>query len=347
MAKERKEEEEEHIFRSRLPDIKIPQEMALHRYCMENMREHGWRRCLINAATGKEYSYSEVEATARRVASGLKRVGVGRGDVIMLLLPNCPEFVFTFLGASRRGAITTAANPFFTPSEIAKQAEASRAKLLITQASCYPKLKQLERLLVFVDSVPSEGEGEGHLHFSELAKAEEEEEEEVICPEEVVALPYSSGTTGVAKGVMLTHRGLVTSIAQQVDGENPNLYYRKDDVVVCVLPLFHIYSLNSVLLCSLRAKASILLVPKFEICSLLSLLHHHRVTIAPVVPPILLAISNSPHLHRYDLSSIRFLKSGGAPLAPELHRSLTAKFPNAKLAQVSIYLPLPLHPSLL
>lgn len=151
----------------------------------------------------------------------------------------------------------------------------------------------------------------------------------------MVALPYSSGTTGLPKGVMLTHKGLVTSIAQQVDGENPNLYFHQEDVILCVLPLFHIYSLNSVLLCGLRAKAAILLMPKFEINALLGLVHKHRVTVAAVVPPIVLAIARSPDLHRYDLSSIRILKSGGAPLGKELEDTVRAKFPNAILGQVA------------
>jgi 4-coumarate--CoA ligase len=154
-----------------------------------------------------------------------------------------------------------------------------------------------------------------------------------IDPEDVVALPYSSGTTGLPKGVMLTHKGLVSSIAQQVDGENPNLYYSSEDVILCVLPLFHIYSLNSVLLCGLRAKASILLMPKFDINGFLSLVNKHGVTVAPVVPPIVLAIAKSPDLNKYDLSSIRILKSGGAPLGKELEDTVRNKFPKAILGQ--------------
>lgn len=318
------------IFRSKLPDIYIPKHLPLHSYCFENLSEFGSRPCLINAPTGHIYTYYDVELTARRVASGLNKFGIRQGDVIMVLLPNSPEFVFAFLGASYRGAMTTAANPFFTAAEIAKQAKASNAKLLVTQSSYYDKVKDLGVKLVFADSPP-----EGHSHFSELSQADESEIPEVdIKPDDVVALPYSSGTTGLPKGVMLTHKGLVTSIAQQVDGENPNLYFHHEDVILCVLPLFHIYSLNSVLLCGLRAKAAILLMPKFEINALLGLIEKHRVTIAPVVPPIVLAISKSPVLDNYDLSSIRVLKSGGAPLGKELEDTLRVKFPKATLGQV-------------
>ncbi|XP_058728737.1 4-coumarate--CoA ligase 1-like [Vicia villosa] len=325
---------QEIIFRSKLPNIHIPKNLPLHSYCFENLPKYGSHPCLINAPTGEIFTYDDVELSARRVASGLQKLGIEHGDVIMVLLPNCPEFVFSFLGASIRGAIMTAANPFFTAAEIAKQAKASNAKLIVTQGCYYEKVKDLENVkLVFVDSLP---EGENHLHFSELVKAHENEIDEVevnINPDDVVALPFSSGTTGLPKGVMLTHKGLVTSIAQQVDGENPNLYYHSEDVILCVLPMFHIYSLNSVLLCGLRAKASILLMPKFDIHAFLELVHKYRVTIAPVVPPIVLAISKSPELDSYDLSSIRVLKSGGAPLGKELEDTVRAKFPKAKLGQ--------------
>lgn len=157
-----------------------------------------------------------------------------------------------------------------------------------------------------------------------------------ISPDDVVALPYSSGTTGLPKGVMLTHKGMVTSVAQQVDGENPNLYLRSEDVVLCVLPLFHIYSLNTVLLCSLRVGAAVLVMPKFEIASLLELVEKHKVSVAPFVPPIILAIAKTPDLERYDLSSIRMILSGAAPVGKELEDSVRAKLPHATLGQVII-----------
>ncbi|MED6168998.1 4-coumarate--CoA ligase 1 [Stylosanthes scabra] len=322
---------EEFIFKSRLPDIYIPNHLPLHSYIFQDLDNFATHPCLINAPTGEVFTYSDVHLKARRVASGLNKLGIRQGDVIMILLPNCPQFVFSFLGASFRGAIATAANPFFTPAEIAKQAKASNARLLVTQSSYYEKVKELDGhlSLVFVDTPP-----EKHVHFSELEEADEGEIPEVkISPEDVVALPYSSGTTGLPKGVMLSHKGLVTSVGQQVDGDNPNLYYHSADVIMCVLPMFHIYSLNSVLLCGLRAKASIILMPKFDITAFLGLVDKHRVTICPVVPPIILAIAKCPDLGKYDLSSIRVLKSGGAPLGKDLEHTVRLKFPNAKLGQ--------------
>ncbi|KAJ4718704.1 4-coumarate:CoA ligase [Melia azedarach] len=325
--------QEDIIYRSKLPDIYIPKHLPLHSYCFQNISKVASRPALINGSTGKVYTYAEVELTARKIASGLNKLGVKQYDVIMLLLPNCPEFVLSFLGASYRGATATAANPFFTPAEISKQAKASNAKLIITQACHVDKVRELaeERdvKIMCIDSSP-----DGFLHFSELTKADENDLPNVeIKPDDVVALPYSSGTTGLPKGVMLTHKGLVTSVAQQVDGENPNLYFHSDDVILCVLPMFHIYALNSIMLCGLRVGATILIMQKFEINSLLQLVERYKVTVAPMVPPIVLGIAKSPETEKYNLSSIRILKSGAAPLGKELEDSVRAKFPNAILGQ--------------
>ncbi|VVB00542.1 unnamed protein product [Arabis nemorensis] len=320
------------IFRSKLPDIYIPNHLSLHDYIFENISEYGSKPCLINGPTGHVYTYSDVHVTSRRIASGFRKLGVNRNDVVMILLPNCPEFVLSFLAASFLGVTATSANPFYTPAEIAKQAKASNSKLIITEARYVEKIKDLGVPIVCTDDGESVPIPEGCLRFTELTQSTEIDTVE-ISPDDVVALPYSSGTTGLPKGVMLTHKGLVTSVAQQVDGENPNLYFHSDDVILCVLPMFHIYALNSIMLCGLRVGAAILIMPKFEIHLLLELIQRCKITVAPIVPPIALAIAKSPETEKYDLSSIRVMKCGAAPLGKELEDAVSAKIPNAKLGQ--------------
>ncbi|KAL3535361.1 hypothetical protein ACH5RR_003822 [Cinchona calisaya] len=330
---ETKQDQQEFIFRSKLPDIYIPKHLPLHSYCFENISQFGTRPCLIKGTTGDIYTYADVELITRKVAAGLDKIGIQQGEVIMLLLQNSPEFVFAFFGASYRGAISTTANPFYKPAEIEKQAKASKAKLIITQACYVEKVKDFAKennvTIMCIDDPM-----EGCLNFSELLSADENDIPAVkINPNDVVALPYSSGTTGLPKGVMLTHKGLVTSVAQQVDGENPNLHFHKEDVIMCVLPMFHIYSLNSVLLCGLRVGAAILIMQKFEINALLELAQKYKVTIAPFVPPIVLEIAKSPVVDKYDLSSIRMVISGAAPMGTELEDTVRSKLPNAILGQ--------------
>jgi 4-coumarate--CoA ligase len=179
------------------------------------MAEVAGRPCLIDGQTGASYTYAEVESLSRRAAAGLRRMGVGRGDVVMNLLRNCPEFAFSFLGAARLGAATTTANPFYTPHEIHRQAEAAGARLIVTEACAVEKVREFAAARG-IPVVTVDGRFDGCAEFAEVIAAEELEADADIQPDDVVALPYSSGTTGLPKGVMLTHRSLITSVAQQV-----------------------------------------------------------------------------------------------------------------------------------
>ncbi|CAL5344269.1 hypothetical protein CsSME_00029531 [Camellia sinensis var. sinensis] len=329
---------ETHVFRSKLPDIPISNHLPLHTYCFQNLSQFPDRPCLLIGSTGKSYSFSETHLVSRKVASGLSLLGIKKGDVIMLLLQNCAEFVFAFMGASMIGAVTTTANPFYTPAEVFKQFNASKSKLIITQSQYVDKLRDAgdnfpklgeEFSVITIDDPP-----ENCLHFSVLSEANESEIPTVsIDPDDPVALPFSSGTTGLPKGVILTHKSLISSVAQQVDGENPNLHLKGEDMVLCVLPLFHIYSLNSVLLCSLRAGAGVLLMHKFEIGALLELIQRYRVSVAAVVPPLVLALAKNPMVVTFDLSSIRMVLSGAAPLGKELEEALRTRVPQAIFGQ--------------
>ncbi|XP_057536814.1 4-coumarate--CoA ligase 1-like [Amaranthus tricolor] len=331
------QDRKEYIFRSKLPDLNnIPNHLPLHTYCFDKINDHADRPCIINGSTGQEWTYQEVEQIARQVGAGFHhKLGLQKGEVIMLLLQNCPEFVFSFLGASFVGATSTTANPFCTPTEIQKQARASNARAIITQSAFEDKVKPycLENNIHLITVDAQFISCSESKYFWDLLDVQDKLPKVKIVPNDMVALPYSSGTTGLPKGVMLTHKSLVTSVAQQVDGENPNLYFNSEDVILCVLPLFHIYSLNSVLLCALRVGAAILIMPKFEINMLMELVQKYKVTIAPFVPPIVLAIAKNEDVEKYDVSSIRVVLSGAAPMGKELEDALRAKLPNAKLGQ--------------
>ncbi|KAL5724699.1 4-coumarate--CoA ligase [Ranunculus cassubicifolius] len=326
------------IFKSKLPDIPIPDHLPLHTYMFEKISEYPDRTCLISGSNDKIYTYSQTHLLSQKTAVGLANLGIKKGDVIMILLQNCPEFVFSFLGASMLGAVTTTANPFYTTAEIFKQFSSSGAKLIITQSNYVDKLRNApENSPKFGEDfkvVTIDNPQEDCIDFSEVSSADETKLVDVsIDKNDAVALPFSSGTTGLPKGVILTHKSLISSIAQQVDGENPNLYIKPDDVTLCVLPLFHIFSLHSVLLCSLRAGAAVLLMQKFEIGALLEHIQTYRISIAVVVPPLVLALAKNPAVENYNLSSIRIVLSGGAPLGKELEEALKCRLPQAIFGQ--------------
>ncbi|GJN21933.1 hypothetical protein PR202_gb09456 [Eleusine coracana subsp. coracana] len=333
------------VFRSKLPDIEIPRHLPLHEYCFARASELPDAPCLIAAATGRTYTYAETHLLCRKAAAALHGLGVAQGDRVMVLLHNSVEFVLAFFGASILGAVTTAANPFCTPQEIHKQFKASGAKLIVTQSAYvdklrhepfFPTLGTVDLTVVTIDDDDDARPEEGCVSFWDLVTSADVGILPVvkISPDDPVALPFSSGTTGLPKGVVLTHGGQVCGVAQQVDGANPNLHMRAgEDVALCVLPLFHIFSLNSVLLCALRAGAAVMLMPRFEMAAMLEGIARWRVTVAAVVPPLVLALAKNPALEKHDLSSIRIVLSGAAPLGKELVDALRARLPQAVFGQ--------------
>ncbi|XP_066352758.1 4-coumarate--CoA ligase 5 [Miscanthus floridulus] len=320
------------VFRSTLPDIAIPDHLPLHDYVLERLTERRDRACLIDGATGQTLTFGDVDRLSRGVAAGMRAtLGVRSGGTVMLLLPNSVEFALAFIACSRLGAAATTANPLHTPPEIAKQAAASGATVVITEPAFVGKVRGLAGV-----TVVATGDGaEGCVSFSDLASADGSAlpEAAIDVANDVVALPYSSGTTGLPKGVMLSHRGLVTSVAQLVDGDNPNLHFREDDVVLCVLPMFHVYSLHSILLCGMRAGAALVIMKRFDTLRMFELVKRHRITIVPLVLPIAVEMAKSDAIDSHDLSSVRMVISGAAPMGKELQDMLRAKLPRAVLGQ--------------
>ncbi|KAM0823892.1 hypothetical protein ACQ4PT_070563 [Festuca glaucescens] len=322
------------VFRSRLPDIEIPNDQTLQSYCFAKMGEVGSRPCLINGETGSTYTYTEVEAMSRRAATGLRRMGVGRGDVIMNLVGNRLEFVISFLAAARLGAATTSAAMFSTHREIRRQAAATGVKLIVTDSCVVDKVRELaEEMRLTVVTI--NGKFDGCVEFQELIGGDEMEADAEIHPADVVALPYSSEVTGPAKGVMLTHRSIITSVALLVDGENPNLYLSKEDVVLCHLPMWNMYSFNSLLLPGLRAGSAIVVARdnEDEFGMFIDQVRKHRITVVRLTPSTVAKMATSPRVTAEDLALIRIVISDVSSIGKELQDAFMAKTPNAVLGQ--------------
>ena len=308
------------VIRSPYPDVPIP-DVPLHELVLASAAERGDRPALIDGPSGRTLTYGQLAAAVRRTAAGLAARGFRKGDAFAIYLPNVPEYAVAFYGVSMAGGISTTANPLYTADELANQLNDSHARFLLTAPPLLERaLQAAERARV--EEVFVLGEAEGATPFAALLASEGEPPEVDVDPaDDLVALPYSSGTTGLPKGVMLTHRNLVANLCQ---GDQ---FLVRDDQerVIAVLPLYHIYGL-SVLMCGAVWKgATLVTMPRFDLEEFLRLLQDHRITRAFLVPPIVLALAKHPLVDKYDLSSLNTVLSGAAPLDAGLERAATER----------------------
>ena len=307
-------------IRSQHPDVSIP-DTALTPFVLERADELGDKPALIDGPTGRTLTYAQLRDAVHRFAGGLRARGFAKGDVLALHLPNVPEYAVAFHGAALAGGTVTTINPVYNAEEITHQLGDSGAKFLLT----FPQ--GLENARKAADGsgveevfVLGEGEGEGATPVTDLL-GKPLDEQIPVDPDDVVALPYSSGTTGLPKGVMLTHRNLVANMLQA----RAVLDLGDDDVVIGVLPFFHIYGMTVIMNMGLRFGATTVTMPRFDLEQFLTLLQDHEVTRAYVVPPIALALAKHPVVDRFDLSSLDLVLSGAAPLGAELQEAAAAR----------------------
>jgi len=303
------------IFRGPYADVSIP-EVSLTDFIFKSSAEFKAKTALIDGLTGRAITYGEFEKAVHSAAASLRRRGFRKGDVLGIFSTNCPEYAIIFHAVALLGGINTTLNPLYTADEAANQLNDCRAKFLVTAPAFIDKAREaadqsnIEQLFIF-------GEAEGAIPFASLIEDDGEVRDVEINPrEDLVALPYSSGTTGLPKGVMLTHYNLVANM-RQMDGLE---YFHRDDTLLCVLPLFHIYGLVVVLNMGLHLGATIITMPRFDLEQFLCLIQKYHVTLSHIVPPIVLKLAKDPVIDKYDLSSLKMIFSGAAPLGAQLSR---------------------------
>jgi acyl-CoA synthetase (AMP-forming)/AMP-acid ligase II len=298
-------------IRSPHPDVAIP-EAPLTPYVLQRAQDLGDKPALIDGPSGRTLSYAQLEGAVRSFAGGLRARGFEKGDTLAIFLPNVPEYAVAFHGTALAGGTVTTINPVYTPGEIEHQLRDAGAKLLVTYPQAIESALEGARR-TGVEEVFVLGEAEGATPVAELL-GEPLGEQVAVEPQDTVALPYSSGTTGLPKGVMLSHRNLVVNMEQ---AQAP-LRVAEDDVLIGVLPFFHIYGMTVIMNLGLRVGTTIVTMPRFDLEQFLGTIQDRRVTRAYVVPPIALALAKHPLVDRYDLASLDLIFCGAAPLGAEL-----------------------------
>ncbi|MFA9558670.1 long-chain-fatty-acid--CoA ligase [Evansella sp. AB-rgal1] len=294
---------------------------------------------------GKELTYSEVYESALKLANQLRSLGVEQGDRVAIMLANTPQAVISYYGALFAGAIVVQTNPLYVEREIEHQMIDSGAKVMICLDLVYPRVAKvkekthLEHIIVtgikdylpfpknliypFIQKkntgIKVELQYNGRLHsfVDVIEKGVAEEIELTINPKEDLALlQYTGGTTGPAKGVMLTHYNLVVNTQQcQVW-----MYDMKEgeEVILAALPFFHVYGMTTVMNLSIRLGFKMIIMPKFEPKDILKAIEKHKATLYPGAPTMYIGLLNHPDIKKHDLSSIKACISGSAPLPLEV-----------------------------
>jgi long-chain acyl-CoA synthetase len=301
-----------------------PHNLFLHDLVLAACRSHAPKTALVDTSCGRRLTYAEygdlVESTARAfIAAGVKP-----GEVIAIFLANSWEFCVTYHAVTLVGAIPTLLNPTYREREVRYQLENSGAVLLITDGGNIEginlgELPSLRRVYTTRQHVPAT-----HPFSNLLLPVTESLPAPDKSPEQALAaLPYSSGTTGLPKGVMLSHFNLVANVYQLL---GPNgTWLNSGDTILCCLPLYHIYGLNVVLNPSLLLGATLVLVPRFHVPTFLKLIVDEGVTMMPLVPPAMNALCQAAEAGQFPRDHrVGWVKSGAAPLAPDLPRRFTA-----------------------
>jgi long-chain acyl-CoA synthetase len=297
-----------------------PHDLFLHDLVLDSCRRHPQKTALVDTSCGRRLSYAEYGEIVESLAHGIIAAGVKPGDVVAIFLANSWEFCVTFHAATLAGAIPTLLNPTYREREVRYQLENSGAVLLVTDGvnlaginlAGLPKLQQ-----VYTTRQSASG-SEPFSNLLNRVKAAYPSPDQ-SSQQMLAALPYSSGTTGLPKGVMLSHYNLVSNIYQLLGPNATTL--NSADHILCTLPLYHIYGLNVILNPSLILGATLVLMPRFHALQLAKLVTEEGITMMPLVPPAINALCQAAEAGQFPREHrVHWVKSGAAPLAPELAR---------------------------
>ena len=292
-----------------IPDTSLPQ------FVLGQAHMRGDKQAIVEPSTGRELTYPELAASVSKVAAGLAARGVQAGDVLAMCAPNSIEFIVTLYAAMSIGAIVTTALPVVSREEIVRELQASRARWLVTTVELFEqKLEAAARAARIVETFVIGAMAEPHPNATPFGSVRanvggDPEPARLPTPSDVAFLPVSSGTTGLPKHVMLTHRNLVAALCQL----RLVRHVSEHDVLGAVLPQCHILGFETTAHALLEG-ATVVMQPRYELDTFLGAIEDHGVTRADVVPPILLELANDERVGNYDVSSLRQLTSAAAPL---------------------------------
>ncbi|KAM7253391.1 hypothetical protein ACFE04_026009 [Oxalis oulophora] len=357
------------VFYSKRSPIPVSHKQSLDVTSFISSQAHHGSTAFIDASTGRQLSFSQFWKAVDSVSSSLSEMGIRKGDVILIMSPNSMSFPIVCHSVLSLGAILTTANPFNTPQELSRQFADCKPKLAFTTQQLIPKLTQCQcqcqsnlpiilldnHHLISVSVSPPTTEATTTTTtnvnvnvvttLTQMINTEPTQTPLIrdrVNQDDTATLLYSSGTTGFSKGVITSHRNLITLVQtfltreqqqQQQSQGGDSLNNKK--VMLCTVPMFHIYGLGCFALGLLATGTTVVILPKFDIWEMLNSVQTHCLTDLPLVPPIVVQMINCAHRinANYDLSSLQRVICGGATLSKEVIEGFLAAFPTVNIGQ--------------
>lgn len=299
------------VYKSTHPDLEFPR-IGVTDYVLGQAEAMADKAAFIEGGSGRVVTYAALAQQIRSFAGGLAARGVGPGTTWAIMAPNIPEYAVVFHGLAYAGATVTTLNPTYGAEEIAFQLKDSKATAIVTVA-VFLDVAKAAAAKAGIEEIFVIGEGDA-TNFTTIFGPPLTEAVAVDLEKHVVVLPYSSGTTGFPKGVMLTHANMVANLEQS----RSHFDLQPDEVAFAVLPFFHIYGMQILMNYVISVGATVVTVPRFDLVQMLELTQTHKITRLYLVPPIIVALAKHPVVDKYDLSSVKEIFSGAAPLSGDL-----------------------------
>ena len=307
------------IHTSPLPEVDIP-EVPITEFVLRRVSGHPDRVALIDGPSGRSYTFQQLSDAIHALAGGLAARGFGRGNTLALMAPNVPEYAIVFHAVAVVGGTVTTINPTYGAEEVAFQLRDAGATELVT-IGMFAEVALAAAAQVGITEVITLDGAEGTTSILSIF-GEPVAQTPVDVRDDVVVLPYSSGTTGLPKGVMLTHHNLVANICQC---DHAIVYTPDGEVALAFLPFFHIYGMQVLMNGLLANGVTVVTLPRFDLDQALGLVQEHRISRFFAVPPVVLALAKHPAVDNYDLSSLKQVFSGAAPLGGEIALEASAR----------------------